>query len=100
MASRGPACSITSEDGDAVPGPAARDGDHDIKALVEASGGGMGGDPEFRGASDAPAGIAGYRVEALGLARPMLHFDEDDCAPAPHDEVDLANRRAVAAGED
>ena len=35
----------------------------------------------------------------LGLARPLLDLDEGDRPAAPDDQVDLADRRPVAAGE-
>ena len=83
-----------------MPRPAAGDGEDDVEAAVEFGGGRVRGDPQLGGPRDAASGRRRSGLDRLGLARPLLDLDEDDDLAAPGDDVDLADRRPVAAGED
>ncbi len=73
---------------------AGRDEDR-IGAQRSCGGPGVGGAPAIGGAAEAPALLRGNGVGGGLEVGARLHFDKDDGAPAPGDDVDFAALDAI-----
>ena len=89
-----------AEGGDEMDRQAPGCGDDDVEALVEPGRLGVRGDEMAGGARYARPRFRGHRVEPGRLVRALLDLDEDEAAAAAHDEIDLADGRPVAAGDE
>src|SRR5215468_6072813 len=80
--------------------PAARRHRHDVEAEGEVGEAGAAGEEMIERALDAAALARRHRLDRLGERGPRLHLDRRHHRAAPGDDVDLAHRHAVVAGED
>ena len=72
----------------------------EVEAQGEAGVVALPGEPEVGGALDAALRVRADGVHRFGQSRARLHLDDGDEIAATGDQVDLAEPRAVADGED